>query len=126
MSYNAWFDASIKSKEGKCYISGVIEKDNNKILQYSKCKKFTIDNNALEYTALVELLRKVVTLNIQEITIHGDSLNVIMNINGANRIKAKKSQTLAEQAKTLIANIKLCEIKWIPRKMNRVADNLLR
>ncbi|MCP6728676.1 ribonuclease HI family protein [Metallosphaera sedula] len=83
-------------------------------------------NNVAEYTGLICLLKKMLTLGVTEARVEGDSQLVIRQLKGEYSVKSKRIIPLYEKAKELLAKFSSVEIEWIPREENKEADRITR
>jgi ribonuclease HI len=82
-------------------------------------------NNVAEYTAIICLMEKLLSLNFFSPLILGDSQLVVMQINGKYSVKSPRILPLYRRAMELKEKLKAV-IKWIPRELNIEADQLSR
>ncbi|MDD5010815.1 MAG: phosphoribosylglycinamide formyltransferase [Phycisphaerae bacterium] len=82
-------------------------------------------NNIAEYTALVEALRKAVSLDAKKVKIFSDSELMVKQINGEYKVKNENLRELYNQCLDLLAQIKSRHITHIPREKNKLADKLV-
>jgi len=80
--------------------------------------------NYAEYSALIIGLKQAEKLKIENLTVYGDSLLVIEQLNGNYKIKSENLKPLYKQATHLISNFPVVKIIHIPRKLNGRADEL--
>jgi ribonuclease HI len=83
-------------------------------------------NNVAEYTALIEGLKKALSLGIRKIRISLDSELIVKQLNGVYRVKNAGLIPLFEQAKSLLGQCESFKVTHVPREMNREADALAR
>jgi ribonuclease HI len=122
--YVLHFDGCSKGNPGPAGIGAVIFKNNKEI--WSSCK-FIGDNktnNESEYTALIKGLEGAIKLNITELTVCGDSLLVINQINGLYKVKSQKLFDLYDKVIALKNNFQYISFHHVYRKDNKRADEL--
>ncbi|BCS91930.1 Ribonuclease HI [Metallosphaera sp. J1] len=83
-------------------------------------------NNVAEYTGLICLLSKMLSLGVTEARIEGDSQLVIRQLKGEYSVKSKRIIPLFNKAKELLSKFSSVEIVWIPREENKDADKMTR
>lgn len=81
-------------------------------------------NNVAEYKALIEGLKKALSLNVEEIEIFSDSQLVVKQLKGEYKVKKKHLKPLFAEAKKLLKNFKKATIFHIERHQNKEADTL--
>lgn len=126
----AWTDGSI---EGGHAVGGwVLRKSDGRVVA-----KGTIDlgsedvtNNRAEYAAVVDLLDRVLSLNLdltQDLIIHSDSKLLVEQVNDKykcrNAALKKYRDRIWEQLELYAGNV---EFKWVPREQNQEADAISR
>lgn len=124
MRHKAWFDGSNKPYCKKSSIGGLIYSETGiKIYEFSKKTRFHNCINIVEYKALIHLLHYLIDNKINNVTIYGDCLSVIDQINGNCKV-SKKHKKLYRYVKFLKKKIKNCKLEWIPRDQNKEANDL--
>jgi ribonuclease HI len=81
-------------------------------------------NNVAEYSGLIAGLEAARDLGASAVDVRMDSKLVVEQMSGRWRIKHLPLQTLATQAKQLIAEFGKVTFEWIPRERNKDADRL--
>jgi ribonuclease H / adenosylcobalamin/alpha-ribazole phosphatase len=81
-------------------------------------------NNVAEYSGLIAGLEAARDLGASAVDVRMDSKLVVEQMSGRWRIKHLPLQTLATQAKQLIAEFDKVTFEWIPRERNKDADRL--
>jgi ribonuclease HI len=85
-------------------------------------------NNQAEYHGLIALLTAIKyrskLYRKTPIRIHGDSQLVVNQVKGEWKVKDKILKDLCQQARSLLENLELCELVWVPRGQNTDADRL--
>ena len=82
------------------------------------------NSSEAEYLALIALLTAAMAAGAREVTLYGDSQVVINDVMGSDAAAAASLGELRAQAKTLIAKLGACTLRWIPRHKNAAADAL--
>lgn len=84
-------------------------------------------NNFAEYKALIAVLEEIRKrqLNNEEIIIKSDSKLLVYQMNGTWKVKSQFIYPLYKEAKNRAVNFNL-KIKWIPRELNKEADEMSR
>lgn len=85
-------------------------------------------SNVAEYLALIEGLRALLDMGMQDekILVCGDSKIVISQMNGTARIHSEWMQELFSQAADLASRLNHLKYEWRKRSKNKAADNLTR
>jgi ribonuclease HI len=81
-------------------------------------------HNTAEWQALILGLRMALKHGERHVVVKGDSLLVVKQINREWKTKNAALQSLRAQAEELLALFETWRVEWIPRKENRVADEL--
>jgi formyltetrahydrofolate-dependent phosphoribosylglycinamide formyltransferase len=82
-------------------------------------------NNAAEYTALVNAIKKAIALGADNVKIFSDSELMVRQINGDYKVKNDNLRELFEQCFDGLAKFKSWQINHIPREKNKLADKLV-
>lgn len=128
MRHSAYFDASYK--DGNTVVSYYIVDDNEIMLH--KYSYFVSDNNLLyrergiEELAMLELLRELNRLNIDNVIVRGDSQSLFSILEGNATSKDKNVSKIIFLIQSLLSQFKNCVLEWIPRSMNMQADLMCR
>jgi len=118
------FDGCSKGNPGRAGIGAVIYKNG---LEYWASCKYIGDNktnNESEYSALIFGLEAAIEKNINELSVYGDSLLVINQVNGIYKVKNEKLFELYERATELKKQFSYIDFNHIYRKDNKRADEL--
>jgi len=83
-------------------------------------------NNVAEYIGLICALKRALDFGIKSTIIRGDSRLVISQLKGAYKIKSARLRRLYIKAKELLSEMESAELEWIPRELNKRADELSR
>lgn len=81
-------------------------------------------NNYAEYTALVEALSYLSKIYKGSVLVRGDSQLVIYQMNGIYAVRSPRVYPLYKKAMELRSSFSSVEFQWIPREMNKEADEL--
>ncbi len=121
--YTLNFDGCSKGNPGYAGIGIVIYKNNEEI--YCSSKFIGIKtNNQSEYLALIFGLEEALKMGIDTISILGDSLLVINQINGIYKVKSDTLIELNQEANELKKQFKYIVFNHIVRDKNKRADEL--
>lgn len=118
------FDGCSKGNPGRAGIGAVIYKNG---LEYWASCKYIGDkktSNESEYSALIFGLESAIEKNIKELSVYGDSLLVINQINGVYKVKNENLFRLYEKAIILKKQFSYIDFNHIYRKDNKRADEL--
>lgn len=115
------FDGCAKGNPGKagCGAHIMSDKDDIKVFEYLGITT----NNVAEYRGMILGLKICIENKIKKVTVKGDSLLVIKQMNGEYKVKALNLLPLYNEAKDLIKNMEVTFIH-IPREENKIADEL--
>ncbi|MEK7065576.1 MAG: ribonuclease HI family protein [Patescibacteria group bacterium] len=120
-------DGGARGNPGPAAIGVVIEeeKERKKIAEFGK-KIGETTNNVAEYTAVIEALRRIKSMEVSEIDFFLDSVLVVNQLNGTFKVKNMKLRELLMQVRTLEEeNGGVIRYRAIPREKNRRADFLV-
>jgi ribonuclease HI len=121
--YIGGFDGAANPNPGVISIGGWIGTPFRQIIfRFSEIAGYGSGNEA-EYHALIRLLKEVRNLEIQNISIRGDSEAVINHMNRVAKVKSKSMRVLFNQARNLIRGINVT-FSHVPRTNNKMADEL--
>jgi ribonuclease HI len=118
------FDGCSKGNPGRAGIGAVIYKNG---LEYWASCKYIGDkktNNESEYSALIFGLEAAIEKNIHKLSVYGDSLLVINQVNGIYKVKNENLFELYEKAIKLKNQFSYIDFNHIYRKDNKRADEL--
>lgn len=127
MQYEAYFDGSAKPNPGEMMIGGLIKESSSgeTIHQYSK-EIGNGTNNEAEYSSLLNLLDDLIEMNIQEVTIYGDSALVVNQVNRKWKCKDDRMKALCNKARQMLSLIPKWRLEHVKRGYNKEADSLTR
>lgn len=121
--YTLNFDGCSKGNPGYAGIGIVIYKNGEEIHSASKFIGIKT-NNQSEYAAVIFGLEEALRLNIPQISILGDSLLVINQINGVYKVKTEHLIELYQTAIELKGRFQYIEFNHVLRDQNKRADKL--
>ena len=121
--YTMNFDGASKGNPGLSGAGAVIYKNGEEI--WSSCKFVgTKTNNQSEYSALILGLKGALTLGITNLSVLGDSLLVINQVNGIYKVKSDSIFDLYEEVLGLKTQFNFVEFNHVYRDYNKRADEL--
>lgn len=123
MTLQIFTDGASKGNPGIAGAGAVIFRDGKELKRLTKFlgKK---TNNEAEYQAVIEVLKEVVSMNVDEnILLFSDSEFLVRQLKGEYAVKAQTIKPLFEQVDTLRKTMNL-KVQWIPREDNKIADEL--
>ena len=121
--YTMNFDGASRGNPGLSGAGAVIYKNGEEI--WHSCKFVgTKTNNQSEYSALILGLKGALTLNITNLSVLGDSLLVINQVNGIYKVKSASIFDLYEEVLVLKAQFALVKFNHVYREYNKRADEL--
>ena len=118
------FDGCSKGNPGFAASGAVIYQNDVEIWAGSKLVGYNETNNYAEYMGLIMGLNKAIELNITELTVEGDSMLIIKQMNGENKVKSSNLIELYKFATNLKAKFETITFSHIYRKYNTRADEL--
>jgi ribonuclease HI len=121
--WRAWFDGSARPNPGRCAIGALLTGPAGEVIEISRQAGYG-DSSEAEYRALIALLEAAVDQQAQGLTVFGDSLVVIDDVNGPDDTAARVLQPYREQVQALLAQLGDVTLRWIPRHRNTAADAL--
>jgi ribonuclease HI len=126
-NFVGYFDGSSVPNPGEMTIGGHIinEEDHETICTYSK-KLGEGTNNQAEYLSLIELLKQARNKGISKITIKGDSLLVVNQVNELWRTKNSMMKRLQIEVLSLLEDFDEWKLEHVYRNENKEADSLTR
>jgi len=122
--HELYFDGCSKGNPGPAGIGAVIYKNKEEIWANSQYIGDHRTNNEAEYCALIMALEQAIILKIKMITIYGDSLLVINQLNGVYKVKNSKMIPLFQRVMSLKSQFEYLEFTHIYRDKNSRADQL--
>lgn len=122
--FTLYFDGCSKGNPGSAGIGVVIYKDGEEYWSASKYIGPNKTNNEAEYSGLIFGLQAAQELGIKTLSVYGDSLLVINQINKIYKIKNSNLFELYNEVIKLIANFTYIDFNHVYRKYNKRADQL--
>lgn len=124
LDYVLYFDGCSKGNPGPSGIGAVIYK--NKIEIWNSCKYIgdKRTNNEAEYSALIMGLEEAIKMDIKELSVCGDSLLVINQVNGIYKVKNLNLLVLYENIVLLKSKFTYIDFNHVYRNNNKRADEL--
>lgn len=124
LEYVLYFDGCSKGNPGPSGIGAVIYK--NKIEIWNACKYIgdKRTNNESEYSALIMGLEEAIKMDIKELSVCGDSLLVINQVNGIYKVKNQNLLVLYENVLLLKSKFTYIDFNHVYRNNNKRADEL--
>lgn len=120
-------DGASRGNPGEASYGFIIMDEKKQILyQEGRCIGIAT-NNAAEYSAVLEALKKIkssFTKEISGITLYADSKLVTEQLAGRYKVKSKNLKPLIEQIKILAIELGGVIYKHVPRLQNAQADKL--
>jgi len=122
--YTMHFDGCSKGNPGPAGIGAVIYKNREEI--WGNCKYIGDNrtNNEAEYCALILGLEELIRNDIKNVSVCGDSLLVINQINGIYKVKSAKLFPLYEKVLSLKTQFEYIDFNHVYRENNKRADEL--
>jgi len=121
--YTMNFDGASKGNPGLAGAGAVIYKNGDEI--WSSCKNLGIKtNNQAEYSALILGLEGALTLGITCLSVLGDSMLVINQVNGIYKVKSELLHDLNKEVVSLRKQFAFIEFNHVYRAYNKRADEL--
>jgi ribonuclease HI len=119
-----YFDGCSKGNPGKAGIGAVIYK--NGVEYWAACKYIgnKRTNNEAEYCALILGLKSAIDHGIKRLSVCGDSLLVINQINKIYKVKHPNLSDLYDEVVKLKPNFDYLDFNHVYRKDNKRADEL--
>lgn len=118
------FDGCSKGNPGMAASGAVIYQNNKEIWSGSKIVGHNETNNYAEYMGLIIGLNKAIELNIKELSVEGDSMIVIKQMNGEYKVKSSNLSELHKFASQLKSEFQQITFSHIYRNNNKRADEL--
>jgi len=122
--HELYFDGCSKGNPGPSGTGAVLYRNREEIwvdCQYIGDKR---TNNEAEYCALIMGLEQAIKQNIQFLSVYGDSLLVINQVNGVYKVKNAKMIPLFKKVISLKTKFEFVEFTHVYRDKNTRADEL--
>ena len=105
----------------------VVYEGKKKLAEGGGLAGYDVTNNYAEYTALVEVLKKLKELKTEgDIVIRSDSQLLVSQMSGGWKVKGGAYLGKLKEAKDLLKEFSSVKFEWIPREQNEEADLLSR
>jgi ribonuclease HI len=124
LDYVLRFDGCSRGNPGLSGCGAVIYHDNDEIWAGDFYVGSNATNNHAEYAGLILGLQQALEMNIETLTVEGDSLLVIQQMNKIYKCKSPNLVELYEKANELTCKFKLIHFNHIYRNLNKRADQL--
>ncbi len=124
LDYLLRFDGCSKGNPGKAGCGAVIYHDGDEIWADHFYVGLNATNNHAEYAGLILGLQKALLLNIDSLSVEGDSQLVIQQMNKVYKCKSSNLFELYEKASDLASKFKTIHFNHIYRNQNKRADEL--
>jgi ribonuclease HI len=124
LEYKLQFDGCSKSNPGVAGAGAVIYKYNKEISTKIQFVGNNSTNNMAEYTGLLIGIKEAINLGIKELSVEGDSLLVINQMNGVYKVKSENLMEIHNEVKELIKQFNYISFTHIYRTNNKRADEL--
>jgi ribonuclease HI len=118
------FDGCSKGNPGLSGSGAVIYQNEIEIWSDSKFVGYKETNNYAEYMGLIMGLNKAIELNISELHVEGDSMLVIKQMTGKNKVNSPNLIELNKLAMKLKSKFNIITFEHIYRDKNTRADEL--
>jgi len=117
-------DGASRGNPGPAAIGVTLKNADDDLVATISQKIGVATNNQAEYRALIEGLKKAISLGAKEAVIRADSELLVKQLLGQYRVKSVNLKPLYEEAKRLAGGLTNCKIAAIPREDNQEADQL--
>ncbi len=117
-------DGASRGNPGEAGAGVIIYDQQGAMVKKIKASLGTTTNNVAEYMALIIALQEAVRLKADALQLFSDSELMVRQLKGIYKVKDRKMQTLAAEARKLLANFIRYDIVSVPRDQNREADKL--
>ena len=119
----AYIDGASRGNPGHSALAVAVYAGETQIAQRASYLGVTT-NNVAEYSALIEALSELRRLGARTAEIRTDSELLARQINGQYKVKADGLRALYINAVRMLNEFEDVEVKYIPRKENKIADSL--
>jgi ribonuclease HI len=121
--YTLNFDGASKGNPGLSGAGAVIYKNGKEIWSSHKFVGYKTNNQA-EYSGLILGLKGAITLGITSLSVLGDSLLVINQVNNIYKVRSECLHELYKEAQALKTEFDFIEFNHVYREYNKRADEL--
>ena len=118
------FDGCSKGNPGMAAAGAVLYKNETEIWSGSKFLGYNETNNYAEYMGLIIGLSKAIEFNIEELAVQGDSMLIINQMNGKNKVRSSNISELHKLAMELKLKFAHIIFNHVYREHNKRADEL--
>lgn len=121
-----YFDGSASPNPGPMSYGYVITDQDDRILLKKRKEIHDGTNNQAEYHGLIALCLELLgdpRFVLNRCFIYGDSQLVVKQVNGEWKAKQPQLESMCSTVKSLMNGLN-CELRWIPRIDNSIADQL--
>jgi ribonuclease HI len=125
--YKGWFDGAYLWDEGHAAYGCLLKCDERIVFSdsgYIGASRTTLSVNCAEYAGLISLLNHMISANIEDARIFGDSKLVVNQMARRWKVKAGIYLPYYVQAAPLRDKLPRVTYKWLPRTLNTEADDL--
>jgi ribonuclease HI len=124
MEFLLRFDGCSKGNPGKAACGAVIYQNEKELWSGSRFLGYNETNNYAEYMGLILGLNKAIELNITDLHVEGDSMLIIKQMTGKNKVNSSNLIELHKLAMQLKSQFKNITFEHIYREKNTRADDL--
>ncbi len=117
-------DGASRGNPGEAGAGIIIYDQQGAIVKKIKASLGTTTNNVAEYMALIIALQEAVRLKADALQLFSDSELMVRQLTGIYKVKDRKMQALAAEARKLLSHFIRYDIVSVPRAQNREADKL--
>jgi len=118
------FDGCSKGNPGLAASGAVIYQNEKEIWSGSRLVGYNETNNYAEYMGLIMGLNKAIELNITQLHVEGDSMLIIKQMTGKNKVNSSNLIELHKLAMKLKSRFQTITFEHIYRDKNTRADEL--
>lgn len=115
-------DGGSRGNPGESAGAFVICKMDDSVVEKSGYYIGMATNNQAEYYGFKKGLERALELGIDKVTLFSDSQLVVNQMNGIYKVKNQELAPLHEEVKTLAAGFSKIQFVYIPREINKTAD----
>jgi ribonuclease HI len=85
-------------------------------------------SNIAEYLGLIDGLGAMIDMGVDydPVMIYGDAKTIIHQMKGKARVSTRRVRPMYHKARRLADQLYVVDWRWIPRKQNKIADQLAR
>ena len=123
-SYVLMFDGGSRGNPGLCGAGAVIYIEGMEVWAGSQVVSVSNTNNYAEYSALNMGLKQALEMDIDELTIFGDSELIMRQMTGQAKVKSPNLLLLHKESMEHINKFENVDLHHVLRKFNKRADQL--